>query len=137
MLQWTYGNATDDVGTGGSDWRRDGMRGSAPPSTTFTQPSANAVVRPAHARSWMLPEAKSETLLYVSNVYTITVYSYPKGKLVGTLSDFEKPYGECVDPGETYTYRQQLCKDLRIRARRHEADPFARKIPSTNRTAAP
>lgn len=71
--------------------------GSAPPSTTFTQPSANAVVRPAHARSWMLPEAKSETLLYVFNVYTITVYSYPKGKLVGTLSDFEKPYGECVD----------------------------------------
>ncbi len=32
-----------------------------------------------------------------SNVYTITVYSYPKGKLVGTLSDFSKPYGECVD----------------------------------------
>ena len=50
-----------------------------------------------HARSWMLPEAKNEALLYVSNVYTITVYSYPKGKLVGTLSDFEKPYGECVD----------------------------------------
>jgi hypothetical protein len=46
---------------------------------------------------WMLPEAKDEDLLYVSNVYTITVYSFPKGKLVGTLSDFEKPYGECVD----------------------------------------
>ncbi|MGB8907337.1 MAG: hypothetical protein WCC84_01175 [Candidatus Cybelea sp.] len=51
----------------------------------------------ARGHSWMLPEAKNETLLYVSNVYTITVYSFPKGKLVGTLSDFEKPYGECVD----------------------------------------
>lgn len=49
------------------------------------------------AKSWMLPEAKSEDLLYVANVYTITVYSYPKGKLVGTLNDFDKPYGECVD----------------------------------------
>jgi hypothetical protein len=45
----------------------------------------------------MLPEAKNEDLLYVSNVYTITVYSYPKGKLVGTLENFDKPYGECVD----------------------------------------
>ncbi|MFZ0573155.1 MAG: hypothetical protein WAM02_00560 [Candidatus Cybelea sp.] len=45
----------------------------------------------------MLPEAKSEDLIYVSNVYTITVYSYPKGKLVGTLDNFYKPYGECVD----------------------------------------
>lgn len=40
----------------------------------------------------MLPEAKNEDLLYVSNVYTITVYSYPKGKLVGTLDNFYKPY---------------------------------------------
>lgn len=59
--------------------------------------------RPALAKSWMLPEAKNEALLYVSNVYTITVYSYPQGKLVGTLSNFYKPYGECVDPsGNVY-----------------------------------
>jgi hypothetical protein len=68
---------------------------------TAVRPSAqqNAPVArdSGRARSWMLPEAKNEALLYVSNVYTITVYSYPKGKLVGTLSDFEKPYGECVD----------------------------------------
>ncbi|MGC9992201.1 MAG: hypothetical protein ABSD52_07400 [Candidatus Cybelea sp.] len=51
----------------------------------------------AHGKSWMLPEAKNEDLLYVSNVYTITAYSYPAGKLVGTLSDFDKPYGLCVD----------------------------------------
>jgi hypothetical protein len=51
----------------------------------------------------MLPEAKNEALLYVSNVYTITVYSWPKGKLVGTLNNFDKPYGECVDAkGDVY-----------------------------------
>jgi hypothetical protein len=47
--------------------------------------------------SWMLPEAKSEDLLYISNVYTVTVYSYPKGKHVGTLKGFYRPIGECSD----------------------------------------
>jgi hypothetical protein len=47
--------------------------------------------------SWMLPEAKSEDLLYISNVYTVTVYSYPQGKLVGTLKHFYLPGGECSD----------------------------------------
>jgi hypothetical protein len=45
----------------------------------------------------MLPEAKTEDLLYISNVYTVTVYSYPKGKHVGTLRGFYQPLGECVD----------------------------------------
>src|SRR5580700_6686174 len=67
------------------------------PIATASQQNAPIARESAHGRSWMLPEAKSEDLLYVSNVYTITVYSYPKGKLVGTLNNFEKPYGECVD----------------------------------------
>jgi hypothetical protein len=46
----------------------------------------------------MLPESRNEDLLYVANVYTITVYSYPTGKLVGTRDNFYTPYGECVDP---------------------------------------
>lgn len=66
-------------------------------TTPLVQQNAPVTRDSGYARSWMLPEAKNEDLLYVSNVYTITVYSYPKGKLVGTLSDFEKPYGECVD----------------------------------------
>ncbi len=47
--------------------------------------------------SWMLPEAKGEDLLYVSNVYTVTVYSYPRGRHVGTLRGFYRPIGECSD----------------------------------------
>jgi hypothetical protein len=66
------------------------------PGTTLGRPALSAHDR-VQARSWMLPEAEHGDLLYVANVYTITVYSYPKGKLVGTLSDFYQPFGECVD----------------------------------------
>jgi hypothetical protein len=45
----------------------------------------------------MLAEAKSDDLLYISDVDTVTVYSYPKGKHVGTLKGFYRPLGECVD----------------------------------------
>lgn len=49
-------------------------------------------------RSWMSPAASKHDLLYVndgeSNVY---VYTYPQGQLVGTLTGFSSPTGECVD----------------------------------------
>lgn len=54
--------------------------------------------------SWMLPEAKKETLLYVSlsrvesNGDDIYVFSYPRGKLVGALSLTRYyPRGLCTD----------------------------------------
>jgi hypothetical protein len=47
--------------------------------------------------SWMLPEASGEDLLYVSNYYTVLVFSYPQRKLVGTLKGFHDAAGECVD----------------------------------------
>jgi hypothetical protein len=45
----------------------------------------------------MLPEASSEDLLYVTNYYTVLVFSYPQGKLEGTLKGFHDAAGECVD----------------------------------------
>lgn len=47
----------------------------------------------------MLPEAKSDDLLYVSNNsgHGVSVFSYPKGKPMGSLSGFSNPAGECVD----------------------------------------
>jgi hypothetical protein len=72
-------------------------------TTPFVPQNAPVAQNSNLARSWMMPEAKSKDLLYVANVYTITVYSYPQGKLVGTLKDFYKPYGECVDKsGDVY-----------------------------------
>lgn len=49
--------------------------------------------------SWMAPDAKSMDLLYVSDLNNgdVNVYSYPRGRLEGTLTGFSAPHYECVD----------------------------------------
>lgn len=47
--------------------------------------------------SWIAPGAKSQALLYVSDNRTVTLYSYPRGRLEGTLRGFYISSGECVD----------------------------------------
>jgi hypothetical protein len=49
------------------------------------------------AQSWMSPGATSADLLYVSQAQTVTVHTYPAGKLVGTLRHFYVATGMCVD----------------------------------------
>jgi len=53
----------------------------------------------ALSRSWMAPDAKKNNLLYVSDLGTndVYVYSYPKGKLEGTLTGFSAVHDSCVD----------------------------------------
>jgi len=53
----------------------------------------------ARSGSWMLPEAKSEDLLYVSNWSNadVYVYAYPSGKAVGRLRGFQRAGGLCSD----------------------------------------
>ncbi len=77
-----------------------GCGGSQPPLVapgTMPQPFV-ATTHADRGKSWMLPEAKSDDLLYVSdggnNVY---VFSYPLGALVGTLTGSSGADGECVD----------------------------------------
>jgi hypothetical protein len=63
-------------------------------------PQRRTVTTPADRRgSWMLPEAKGEDLLYASDNTgnKVWVFSYPKAKLVGTLTGFYAPMGACVD----------------------------------------
>jgi hypothetical protein len=50
--------------------------------------------------SWMAPDAQAQDLLYVSNVHNVTVYSYPKGDLIGKLKGFYVTGGECVDAAQ-------------------------------------
>ncbi|MGB8149847.1 MAG: hypothetical protein WCE97_01475 [Candidatus Cybelea sp.] len=56
-------------------------------------------VAPAVHSSWMAPDAKKKDLLYISNLgnNTITAYSWPKGKLKGTLTGFTGVQGLCSD----------------------------------------
>lgn len=74
--------------------------GELQPAVSTTAPQsrmpATGVIRRG---SWMLPEAKGETLLYVSDPHRrkVFVYSYPQGKLVGMLEGFGTPQQECVD----------------------------------------
>src|SRR5271166_2288634 len=49
-------------------------------------------------RSWMAPNVAGQDLLYVSNGNgEVTVYRYWQHTLVGVLTDFTQPMGECAD----------------------------------------
>jgi NHL repeat len=48
-------------------------------------------------KSWVVADAKRLDLLYVSYAGAVYVYSYPQGKLKGTLGGFSSPRGLCVD----------------------------------------
>lgn len=56
-------------------------------------------MRAALSPAWPAPAAKRGTLLYVSdaNNGTVSVFSYPQGEPVGTLTGFKEPYGLCSD----------------------------------------
>jgi hypothetical protein len=45
----------------------------------------------------MDPTASGQDLLYVTSGDYVLVYTYPQGHLVGTLTGFTSPLGECVD----------------------------------------
>jgi hypothetical protein len=60
---------------------------------------APKLARPDVRQSWMEPDAKLRELLYVSDdtTYDVYVFSYPQGKLVGTLTGFAAPGSLCGD----------------------------------------
>jgi hypothetical protein len=76
-----------------------GCGGSQPPiGAPGAVPQSRAIATHAErGGSWMLPEAKGEDLLYISNYSNVLVFAYPQGKLVGTLKGFYSAVGECVD----------------------------------------
>ena len=84
-----------------------------------------------HGRSWMLPEAKRENLLYVvdEGARDVYVYSYPQRVLVGTLG-FDYPTGDCVDKaGNVWIDTVQQSGppgDSGIRSRGHKPNRDAR-----------
>jgi hypothetical protein len=54
---------------------------------------------PEVKRSWMAPDAKQQSLLYVSDLNSgdVGVFSYPRGRRKGKLTGFSSPHGLCVD----------------------------------------
>jgi hypothetical protein len=77
----------------------------SPISALAVSPQSHTVEKHGDPKgSWMLPEAKSKDLLYVSDADrgVVFVFAYLAragriGKLVGKLTGFYQPSGECVD----------------------------------------
>jgi hypothetical protein len=70
------------------------------PSTLVLPVRAIAVQRPLPRVSWMSPAAAAApALLYISDAGTFEVhaYAFPSLKLMGTLTGFNRPQGECSD----------------------------------------
>jgi hypothetical protein len=78
-----------------------GCGGSQPPlGAPGTMPQSPAIAtHDDRSGSWMAKDATNSDLLYATNVSTVTVYSYPHGRHVGTLKGFYRPLGECADKG--------------------------------------
>ncbi len=76
-----------------------GCGGSQPPiGAPGAMPQSPAIAQhPGHSRSWMDADVASTDLLYVADFDRVTVYSYPEGKLKGTLTGFDSAVGDCVD----------------------------------------
>ncbi len=63
-------------------------------------PDSGAGTVPFEKASWVSPNARHGDLLYISNIgdASVTIYSWPKGELVGSLSGFfVEPEGLCSD----------------------------------------
>jgi hypothetical protein len=70
-----------------------GAPGAMPQTAALQSQSA----QPDDLGSWMLPDATSQDLLYVSSHSWVSVYTYPLGHLVGKLGAFDLASGQCVD----------------------------------------
>src|SRR5581483_4000271 len=76
-----------------------GCGGSQPPlGAPGAMPQSHAIGQhAAPGKSWMMPNASSQDLLYVTDFDHVTIYSYPRGKLKGTLTGFGSTVGACAD----------------------------------------
>lgn len=75
-----------------------GCGGSSPVGAPGIAPQGQAITAGiSRGTSWMLPEAKSGDLLYGSAGDDVYVFSYPEGKLVGTLTGFHDSQDMCSD----------------------------------------
>jgi hypothetical protein len=66
---------------------------------SFLQRMNRTAIRRDRRPSWMAREAKAQNLLYVSDggFDEVLIYSYPAGKMVGTLTNLQDPAGVCSD----------------------------------------
>lgn len=74
--------------------------GGASPSIGAPSAMLESRVIPTYAgpsRPWMLPDSKGKNLLYAASSDIVDVYTYPDGKLIGSLGWFNGVGGLCVN----------------------------------------
>lgn len=79
------------------------------------QPAAGVSMLQLHGNdaTWMTNGLKKGDLLYVSNSNgTVSVYSYQQGTLVGVLTKFKEPTGECTDMAGNVYVPDYLAKKI-------------------------
>jgi hypothetical protein len=87
------------LGTAASTSLLAGCSALPPSPPNGALPQTSAVRTPADGTdSWMLPEAKSQDLLYAAISHQIDIFSYPQGRLVGELRTGYLTGGLCSDP---------------------------------------
>jgi hypothetical protein len=103
------GNGTPSAGlppgSAGAQTQSNAHRPIAPNMSAIALTTSERIVPTIHTNpnaSWMSPEAKhTQYLLYVSDeaAGSVNVYAYKKkaGKLLGQLTGFQFPYGDCID----------------------------------------
>jgi hypothetical protein len=68
------------------------------PVTFASSQQSTSMSRATRRASWMSPDAKEKTLIYVSSSDNdVYVYDYKTGTAEGMLTGFDNPWGECVD----------------------------------------
>jgi hypothetical protein len=83
-----------------------------------TCPGIPSAMRESHpergraAKSWMLREASSETLLYYTDGYDVYAIRYPGGKLVGTITGLFYPRGVCSDSAGDLFVTESYLEDV-------------------------
>jgi hypothetical protein len=73
--------------------------GPQPPiSAPGAMPQSSAIATHAErGKSWILPSAKKNDLLYISDEQNVYIFSYPQGNRVGNISISAGPTGVCAD----------------------------------------
>jgi hypothetical protein len=98
-------------------WAAVAMLAGCSGSPTQFAPSQSPAQNAARANpaSWMDPHATSSALLYVadSGRNAVYIYSFPAGKLMGMLSGFDVPQGECVDGTGNVWITNQSASEIR------------------------
>lgn len=77
--------------------------------------------------SWMLPEAKGQSLLYASNLHRVDIFSYPAGRRVGRLDIGYDIGGLCSDPkGDVFVDSGSVPSGEIVEYKHGGTDPIAK-----------